>query len=201
MLLQHRLWLAGWRSAHLRYRSLPDVQRLQLLLVSPSTPSWIHLILNNIQDYTVQALERKKSFLKGFLKMVRKNVFCSVLKCILPVVINITTLSRAGRAGLRTPDCDHFYFRNPKRSEYCYMKNFIKVVNSEDFREKKQSFCITETLQLPWATPNLHMVNWRKKKDSLCRNHLGSHIWSIRTYEIHATLALTPHCKKRARVI
>lgn len=155
-------------------QKLPNVQRVQLLLVPPSTPSWIHLILNNTQDYAVQAPQRKKSFLKGFLKMVRKNVFCSLVKHILPMVINITTLSMVSKAGLRTPDCDHFYFGNERRSEYCYAKKFPKVVNSEDFREGSTCFASVKACSFPELP--LTYTWGRKKQDSLRRNCLGSHI-------------------------
>lgn len=115
----------------------------------------------------------------------------SVLSCILPVVIKITTLSTVSRDGLRTPDCEHFYFRNVKRSEYCYMKNFTEVVKSEDFRERstrRASVKPCSFLELPL------IYTWgRKKQDSLWRNCLGSHIWSVRTHKIHTTPALTPH--------
>lgn len=160
MFLQHNLWLAGWGSAHFRYRSLPDVQRVQLLLVSASIPSCIHLITNNTQDCTAQALERKRSFVKGFLKTVRKrSIFCSLVKRILPLVINITAVSTVIRAGLRAPGRDHFYFMNSKRREYCNMKNFTEVVNSEDFRESSIHFASPKScsfLELPliytWGT-------------------------------------------------
>lgn len=153
MFLQHNLWLAGWGAAHFRYRSLPDVQRVQLLLVSASTPSCIHLITNNTQDCTAQALERKRSFVKGFLKMARnRSIFRSLVKSILPLVINITTASTVIRAGLRAPGHDHFYFMNSKRREYCYVKNFTEVMNSEDSRESSIHFASPKScsfLELP----------------------------------------------------
>jgi len=140
---------SGWQGGDL---PISDTEAFQMFREDAATPFRIHPILNNIQDYTVQASERNKSVLKGFLKTVRKNIFCSLIKCILIMVINIATSSMVSRAGLRAPDCDHFYFRNMKRSEYCYMKNFTKVVKSEGFRGRSTCFASVKPcsfLELP----------------------------------------------------
>lgn len=110
---------------------------------------------------------------------------------------NITTLSMVSKAGLRTPDCGHFYFGNVRRSEYCYMKKIPKVVNSEDFREGSTCFASVKACSFPELP--LTYTWGRKKQDSLRRNCLGSHIWSVRTQETHATPALTPHPTKQHR--
>lgn len=65
--------------------------------------------------------------------------FCSPMKCILSMVINIMSpLLMGSRAGLRAPACDHFYFRNLKTS--AYMKNFTEAVNSEAIGERSTQF-------------------------------------------------------------
>lgn len=100
-----------------------------------SIPHW------TISEITQCRHLKEDSFLERLSKNGEKEMFffCSLMKFILSMVINITSLLlMESRAGLRAPACDHFYFRNLKRS--AYMKNFTEAVNSEAIRERSTHF-------------------------------------------------------------
>lgn len=133
------------------HRSLPDVQRVQLLLVPLSIPFWIHLMFNTIQDY---ALKIKKAFLRGFLKMGTETF--SVLLWDASFPQRLTELLSAWSAELALwQQIDHFYFRNVKSNDYRYMRNFTQVVNSDDSKERTTHFASVRAsyfLELPVIT-------------------------------------------------
>lgn len=116
--------------------------------------------------------------------------FRSLMKCILSMVINITSpLLMGNRDGLRAPACDHFYFRNLNRS--AYMNKFTESVNSEAMGERNTQFTSVQ----PYSSLELSLI-YTQGIGGRSRIHC---VEVLRMHEICSTPPLTLQPTKQHR--
>lgn len=133
---------------------------------------------------------KEAAFLKGCLKMVRKNVFLFSHE-MHPFHGDYHNESSAHGEQSWSEGTSLWSFLFQESEDECIHEKLYWSCELWSYQGKKHSVCISATLQLPWVTPNLHTGNWRKKQNSLCGH--------FRVYEIYSTPALTLHPAKQHR--
>lgn len=119
---------------------------------------------------------KKAAFLKGCLKMVRKMFFLFSHE-MHPFHGDQHNQSSAHGEQSWSGGTSLWSSLFQEFEEQCLYEQLYCICELWSYQGKKHSVCISATLQIPWATPNLHTGNWRKKQNSLCGSF--KNIWDL----------------------